>query len=172
MRKVMEKQMRLGEIDISQLRLNDKRKDEMEKILKGLQYIYNSFETREKIFSYLETIVSDEVDRKNGRPGMHLWKIFVLAIIRLGKGCDLNSLWDYADNHYNVRAMMGHTSVDDRTSYNKETIRRNMQLFTPEVIDSINKIIVDAGHKIVLKKNEKMDMRYWWGCKVKQTHSL
>ena len=172
MRKVIEQQMKLGEIDISQVRLNKKSRDEIEKILKGLQYLYNTPETRQKIFAYLETIVPGEMNKKTGRPGMNLWKIFVLAIVRLGKGCNLDGLLDFANNHYNVRAMMGHTSVEDRSSYDMETLRRNMQLITPEVLDDINKVIIDAGHEIVLKKNGQMDMRYWWGSKVKQTHSL
>ncbi len=171
MRKVIEQQMNFGEVDISQVRLNEKSRDEMEKILKGIQYLHNTSETRQKIFGYLETIVPDEVDKKTGRPGMDLWKIFVLAIVRLGKGCNLDSLLDLANNHFNVRAIMGH-QMEDQSLYDMETLRRNMQLFTPEVLDDINKVIVDAGHKIVLKKNSKMDMRYWWGSKVKSTHML
>ena len=153
-RKVIDPQMKLGEIDISHVKLNPRGRDEMEKILKGLQHIYSTPEIRNEIFSYLKTIVPEETNKKTGRPGMHLWKIFVLGIVRMGKGCDIDGLHDYANNHFNVRAIMGHQRSDE-TGYDMETLRRNMALFNPEVLDDINQIIVKAGHKIVLKKTNK-----------------
>ena len=164
MRQVMDAQMKFGEVDISEITFKTRSTDEMVKVLKGLQHIYMNKETRTKLFDYLERLSPEDTRTDTGRPGMNMWKVFVLAMVRLAKNSDINGLLDLADNHMRMRAMMGHTRDDD-TTYDEETIRRNMQLFTPEIIDEINKIIVDAGHKIVVKKNSKMNMRHWWSSK-------
>jgi hypothetical protein len=41
------------------------------------------------VFAILASVVPEEVDPDNGRPGMTLWKILVLGTLRLS----LN--WDY-----------------------------------------------------------------------------
>ncbi len=150
----MDLQLKIGEIDISQIKFNEKSRDEMVKILKGLQHIYIDQEVRSALFDYLENLIPKETSKNTGRPGVDLWKIFVLGIVRLGKNCNLDGLLDLANNHIKVREMMGHM-VEDRESYDMETLRRNMSLFTPEILDDINKVIVDAGHKIVVKKTKK-----------------
>ena len=164
MRKVIDAQMKIGEVDISEIIFKTKSKDEMVKTLKGLQHLYMNEKVRTRLFNYLEQLVPEGISKNNGRPGMELWKVFVLAMVRLAKDCDLDGLLDLADNHIRMRAMMGHVHEDD-TTYDMETMRRNMHLFTPEVLEEINKIVVDAGHKVVVKKNGKMDMKHWWSSK-------
>jgi hypothetical protein len=159
-RKIIDKQIKIGEVDISEITFNTKSRDEMVKTLKGLQHLYIHEEIRTQLFDFLEQLVPEGISTRTGRPGMELWKVFVLAMIRLAKNCDLDGLLDIADHHFKVREMMGHLR-EDNTKYDVETMRRNMQLFTPKVLEEINKIVVDAGHKIVVKKNGKMNMKYW-----------
>ena len=40
MRKVQDRQMMLGEVDISQIKFDGKSRDEIPQLLRGLQYIY------------------------------------------------------------------------------------------------------------------------------------
>ncbi|MBP6952715.1 MAG: hypothetical protein KBD90_04090 [Alphaproteobacteria bacterium] len=42
--------MQIGEVDISKIVFDPKSRDDMPKLLKGLQYLYTNLETREEIF--------------------------------------------------------------------------------------------------------------------------
>ena len=45
---------------------------------------------------------------------------------------------------------------EDKTTYNRQTIKDNLRLFTPEILDKINQLVVKAGHGLV-KKNAPKD---------------
>ena len=62
-------------------------------MLRELQYIYVNIELRNAVYQLLETHIQPDADQDNGRPGMELWKIFVLGVLRL----DLN--WGYDRLH-------------------------------------------------------------------------
>ncbi len=47
----------------------------------GLKYIYCTPAMRREVFKILEEMVPEGTDASNGRPGMLLWKIFVLGHI-------------------------------------------------------------------------------------------
>ena len=93
MRVVKNPQMQIGDVDISKIVFDQKSRDDMTKVLKGLQYLYTNPEIREEIFKILEENILPGKSKKNGRPGMDLWKIFVLGVIRL------NLNWDYDRVH-------------------------------------------------------------------------
>jgi hypothetical protein len=86
MRVVQNLQMQIGEVDISQIKFDPKSRDDIPKILKGLQHLYMNLPLREQIFGLLEAEISPGVSKLNGRPGMALWEIFVCGVVRL----DLN----------------------------------------------------------------------------------
>ena len=48
--------------------------------------------------------------------------------------------------------MLGHGFTDDDSTYHLQTLKDNVQLFTPEVLDEINQVVVQAGLKLK-KKN-------------------
>lgn len=153
MRLIQDEKLELGEIDIAKIKIDTKSRDDVPQILLGLQYLYTNNETRKKLFSLLEQLIPEKVDRKNGRPGMHLWRIFVLGTLRISLNIDYDRLHDYANQHRTVRAMLGHTSSDE-TYYHCQTLKDNVKLLTPEILAEINELVVHAGHKI-LKKNHK-----------------
>jgi hypothetical protein len=93
MRKVKNPQMQIGEIDISQIEFDPRSRDEIPKLLKGLQYIYCIPEIRNEIFSILEEMIPENINKTNGRKGMELWKILVFGTLRL------NCNWDYDKVH-------------------------------------------------------------------------
>ena len=68
MRKITEKQMQLGEVNIADISFDLKSRDEIPRLLKGLQHIYCAPGVREKVFNILEEIVPEGKDRNNGRP--------------------------------------------------------------------------------------------------------
>ncbi len=92
MRVVRNAQMQIGEADISQIQFDPKSRDDIPRILRGLQHLYMNLALREEIFRLLEAKISPQVDKRNGRPSMTLWRILVCGVVRL----DLNEDYDPA----------------------------------------------------------------------------
>ncbi len=90
-------------------------------------------------------------DWKNGRPGKDLWKISVSGTLRLNCNRDYDKVKEIADNHIRVREMMGHCGFEE-SFYPLQTVKDNVSLFTSEIPDKTNQILVKSGHKPVRKK--------------------
>src|SRR6202022_2624040 len=105
---------------------------------KRLQYIYTNENIRIEIFNMLEKNISPKINKKNGRPGMELWKIFVMGILRLDLNCDYDRLQDLVNHHSVIRQMLGHGAFDEEGNYELQTIKDNVNLLTPELLDEIN----------------------------------
>lgn len=103
------------------------------------------------MFKVLEDMIPPNIDKNNGRPGMELWRIFVLAMLRVNLNWDYDRLAEMANNHKTIRQMLGHGSCDDESAYEMKTLQNNVTLLTPEILDKLNQIIVEAGHKLVKK---------------------
>ena len=154
MRKVIELQMKFWKKDISQIKFDLNSRDEIPKLLMGLQYIYNTPKVREKVFKILKRIVPIN-KQKAGRPGMDLWKILVLGTLRLNCKWDFDKVHEIANNHSKLRQMLGHSRTDFDSFYALQTIRDNIALLTPEILDEINQVVVKAGHKTITTKKDQ-----------------
>lgn len=152
MRQVQPKQLQLGETDIASIQFNPKSRDDIPQILRGLQYLYTNEDIRNEIFQLLQDVIPSDVDANNGRPGMDLWKILVMGVLRLDLDCDYDRLQELVNEHKTIRQMLGHGLRDDDRYYELQTIKDNVSLLTPEVIDKINVVVVKAGHQVVKKK--------------------
>jgi hypothetical protein len=108
MRIVKNPQLQIGEVDISQITFNPKSRDDIPQVLKGLQYIYINTPVREEIFSLLDKHITAKINKNNGRPGMHLWKVFVMGVLRLDLNWDYDRLHDQVNHHSLIRQMLGH----------------------------------------------------------------
>jgi len=160
MRKLIEKQLKIGQVDICDISVDPRCRDEIPQVLLGLQAIYGNKRVRDRVFSILSEIVPKNVDPENGRPGMDLWKILVLGTIRLSCNWDYDKVHDIANNHKLIREFMGHTVFEFDQRYGLQTIKDNLLLFTPEVLDRINRVVVAYGHMIVgHRKNEALQGR-------------
>jgi hypothetical protein len=155
MRATINLQLAFGEVDISQIKFDPKSRDDIPQILKGLQYIYTQKETREKIFKILENEIDPDTDKKNGRPGMDLWKILVMGTLRLNLNMDYDRLLELVNNHRTIRQMLGHNVFNSNDKYVLQTLKDNIKLLTPAILDKINKVVVECGHNLV-KKKQKM----------------
>ena len=151
MRLVQNLQMQIGEVDVSQIKFDPKSRDDIPKILKGLQHIYITAPLRAQIFELLEKEIAPKVSKDNGRPGMALWKILVCGVVRLDLNIDYDRLDDLVNNHLKIREMLGH-DMFDRQPYHFQTLKDNISMFTPELLDKINQVVVRGGH-ILLKKS-------------------
>ena len=161
MRQRFEQQMSLRTVAISNAKFPLKSRDELPPVLKALQYIFVTAELNEKVFSLLENkIVADK--KKTGRPGMDLWHILVLAVVRH----TLSTNWDRLEHLSNydqmVREIMGvHATAfieEDKIEFGYQTILDNVQLIDEELLQQINQLIVEAGYSL-LKKKEREELR-------------
>jgi hypothetical protein len=121
----------------------------------GLQEIYCNRKVRDAVFTALRDLIPEGVDANNGRRGMDLWKILVLGTLRLSCNWDYDKLMDIANNHKTLRLMLGHSSILDDYHYPLQTLRDNLTLFTPEVLDRINQLVLQHGYQIVGKKKDE-----------------
>jgi len=153
MRKIIDLQMEFWETDIADIEIDLESRDEIPKLLMGLQYIYRTRSIRKKVFKILKRIVPKK-SHKTGRPGMNLWKILVLGTLRLNCNWDYDKVNEMANNHYNLRRMLGHRERDFDSKYALQTIRDNIALLTPPILDEINQIVVNTGHSIVSPNKE------------------
>lgn len=154
MRKVIDMQLKFWEVDISKIKFDLHSRDEIPKLLIGLQHIYCNRQIREDVFTILKKIVPVGTSRHTGRPGMDMWKILVLGTLRLNCNWDYDKVHDIANNHRTIRLMLKHEKAD-LYRYGLQTIKDNLSLLTPEVLDEINQVVVKAGHNLVMKKKEE-----------------
>jgi hypothetical protein len=157
MRKVIQAQMMFGETDISAVVIDRKSRDDIPQILRGLQHIYTEPEVRERVFEILREVLptkakgEGKADPDNGRPGMEQWKILVLGVLRLALNIDYDRVQELANQHSTIRQMLGHSDWSDHTYYEVQTLKDNLRLFTPEILDRINQEVVRAGHGALKK---------------------
>jgi len=154
MRKVIDLQMEFWKKDIANIEFDLKSRDEIPKLLMGLQYIYRTPLIREKVFNVLKQIVPKQ-SHETGRPGMDLWKILILGTLRLNCNWDYDKVHEMANNHDKLRQMLGHSKNDSASSYALQTIKDNICLLTPSILDEINQIVVKAGHSMITTEKNK-----------------
>jgi len=156
MRKVIDLQMEFWKKDIAKIEFDLKSRDEIPKLLMGLQPIYLTLPIRNKVFGVLKQIVPKQ-SYEIGRQGMDLWKILVLGTLRLNCNWDYDKVHEMANNHSKLRQMLGHSEDDSDSSYALQTIKDNIVLLTPPILNEINQIVVTAGHSMIAaKKDQKL----------------
>ena len=155
MRTVKNPQLELGGTTIEKIKINLKSRDDIPPLLLGLQHIYMTVELREKVFAILEEHINPDTDNGTGRPGMDLWNILVFGVLRLNLNWDYDRLTEMANNHKTIRMMVGHGTFTDDYEYKLQTLKDNVALLTPEILDKINIVVVEAGHSIVKKKEDE-----------------
>ena len=155
MRKVIQEQMKFGEIAISDIAFDVRSRDEIPKLLMGLQAIYCDLDVRRRVFEVLVNLVPSSVNPNKGRKGMDLWKVLVLGTLRVCCNWDYDKLKEIADNHKTIRSMLGHSKMDEAFHYALQTLKDNVSLFTPEILDKVNLIVLKYGHEIIGKKPDE-----------------
>ena len=164
MRTVIQPQMQFGQVDIATIVFNPKSRDDIPHILRGLQYIYTNAALRERVFTILQEVMPKRVGAegkaspKTGRPGMEQWKILVLGVLRLGLNADYDRIQELANEHKTIRHMLGHSDWMEEKRYELQTIKDNISLFTPDILDRINQEVVNTGHQL-LKKNDQEKLK-------------
>jgi hypothetical protein len=160
MRKRFEQQLGLGQLPIEATLINPKSKNALDELLAALKAIYSDKEYNQEIFGILENHIN--TDKKNtGRTGMDLWSIFVLAQVRLCLNLSYDVLHDLANNHHNMRCLMGVEKGFgyERIEFEYQNIYDNVTLLSDEMVSELNQVILNFGHGEVFKKKEYTALR-------------
>ncbi len=158
MRQRFEQQMNLRTVAIADVKFSLKSRDELPPVLMALQYIFVSPELNEKVFALLEKKICGG-KKKTGRKGMDLWHILVLAVVRHACSTNWDTLETWANHHELVRRVMGvHATAfieEEKIEFAYQTILDNVSLVDEALLYEINQLVVDAGHKLVKKKDDE-----------------
>lgn len=148
MRTAIDPQLRLGCVPIDQVELNTHCRDEIIPILRSLQFIYADAKLRNTILDLVAADVNAGSRADRGRTGMNYWEILVLASVRQGCNLDYDKLQDLAENHRNLRLIMGIEGWDNNESFDWRCIQDNVTKIRPATIEQINWALVAAGHEL------------------------
>ena len=160
MRRRFDVQLALGQTPIERVQIPLKSRDELPPILAGLQWIFQTPEINSQVFALLESKVS--VGKKaTGRPGLSLWQILVLGVVRLGLDCDYDRLEDLANHHTLLRQILGVPPVpaaEDKPFHHK-TLSENVCHLDEQLLAEINGLIAQAGRGVFKKKETDEPIR-------------
>ena len=151
MRTVIELRRPLGSIPIEDIKLNAKSRDDTPALLIGLQAIYKDEALRNELFTLLDKHILPDRRRDTGRPGMELWSILVMGVLKQGLRCDYDRLQDQVNGHIKIRQMLGHGPLDE-SEYEIQNIRDNVELMTPELLREVGQLIARTDAKLSRKK--------------------
>ena len=159
MRQRFEQQISLRRVPIADVKFPLKSRDELPPVLMALQYIFVTPELNEKVFALLEKKICSG-KKKTGRKGMDLWHILVLAVVRHACNTNWDTLESWSNYHELIRLVMGvHATAfieDDKIEFSYQSILDNVSLVDEALLQEINLLVVDAGHKLVKKKENEV----------------
>lgn len=159
MRKRFEQQLSLGVVPIPEVEIREKSRHQLAPVLKALQYIFTTPHLNKQVFNILENHIL-KGKKQTGRLGMSLWEILVLATVRLCLDIDYDFLLDQANNHNELRGILGVRPSDFTLgkTYKGQTLKDNVALLDEEVLRQINQLVVEASHGLIKKKEEAEDL--------------
>ena len=161
MRKRFEMQLKLGQLPIEDVKIPSRSRDELPPVLAGLQWIFKTPQINEQIFQLLEGRISAD-KKQTGRPGMDLWHVLVLGVVRLALDCNYDRL-EYLV-HYDgllrqIMGLSGSFEGEFGKGFHQKTISENVCHIDEEFLSQLNEIIVKAGRPLLKKKSEKIEAK-------------
>jgi hypothetical protein len=157
MRQRFEQQITLGTVAIADVTFPLKSRDELPPTLAALQYIFITPELNNKIFLLLEEKICSK--KKTGCTGMDLWHILVLAAVRHATNTNWDTLTTWSNDLKMLRKIMGvHNPVldeKDPVTFKYQSIIDNVSLIDEKLLYEINQLVVEAGHKLLKKKEDE-----------------
>ncbi len=152
MRDIHNSQIELGKVRIEDIKLDRKSRNDIPVLLLSIQYLYKNETFRLRLFELMDEHIFHGINKKVGRPGIGMWQIFVLGIIKQGLGCSFDHLCELANEHNTLRKFLGHSDIWDRHQYNYQSVADNVNLLSPELLVAVNDLVVQSGHTVVGKK--------------------
>src|SRR5664279_1943733 len=125
MRDTFPAQRAIGQIDIADIKIDVRSRDDIPLILLGLQHIYCTDTLREKVFEIIKDILPTQVvngqakpvSAELGCPGMNQWTILVLGCLRLCLNADFDRLHELANQHRTLPVSYTHLRAHETDSY-------------------------------------------------------
>ena len=161
MRCVQNPQMALGQIPIADIQFDASSRDDIPAVLRGLQHLYCDDELRQQVFDLLELLLqrprtdadadaapTARINPDVGRPGLQLWQVVVLAVLKQGLNCDCDRLAELASKHLDVRRMLGLPEGFAEQRFTQRTVARNVGPLGPQLLAGINQLVVQAGLRV------------------------
>ena len=158
MRQRFEPQLTLGNTPFENVVIPRNSRDDLPPLLTGLQFIFKNVELRTRVFDLLEAHIMGDKPTATGRPGMELWHILVLGVLRVGLDCDYDRIEHIANFDLLVRRILGVspmaalTGAADPHTFHHRTISDNICVIDEALLQKINALVVEYGLP-VLKKN-------------------
>jgi transposase, IS5 family len=155
MRKRFEVQLALGRTPIERVVLPARSRDELPPVLAGLQWIFQTPEINSQVFDLLERKVVGG-KQATGRPGLDLWHILVLGVVRLALDCDYDRLEHLANYDGLLRQILGLPPVlsDPEKPFHYKTLSQNVCHVDDELLGQLNAVVVQAGRAVFKKKED------------------
>lgn len=148
----------LGAKQIQDTILPEKSRDELLGIFKVLKMIFTTAEYQERIFSCVSHLNEKVGQNSNGRPGMSLWEIVCLNVIRQALNTNYDRLHWIANYDRLLRQLMGveyYEGYKEVKSYSLTVLKENMQLLDESTIRELNSIVLEIGSEVLKKKTKK-----------------
>ena len=125
-------------------------RDELPPILAGLQWLWMHPTLKPEVLRLLQQkVLADK--QPTGRPGMDLWQILVLGVVRLGLDANYDRLEDLANHHTLLRQMLGLPQCpwgDLARRFHHQTLRDNVCLVDAPLLQQINALAAAAGRDV------------------------
>ncbi len=148
-------QQAFGTTPISEVKIATNCRDALSKLLIGLLHIYKTPKLNTAINGILSKAIC-KPKKATGRPGMGLWELFVLSQIKLGTYCSYDKLQNLANNHKEMRSVMGvdSSAFVSGKQYDFQNIYDNIGLLAAPILSQINEVLVEAGHQVFKKRGD------------------
>ena len=151
MRQRFEVQLALGAVPIERVEIPTRTRDELPPTLAALQWVFTTAEVSREVFELLENRLLRK-DRSKGRPGMDLWQILVLGVVRLTLDLNYDRLHHVANYDSLVRQLLGQPAFDTTQQFKLSTLKENVALLSEELLEEINAVIARHSGQVIKKK--------------------
>lgn len=158
MRQRFEVQLALGAVPIERVEIPTRTRDELPPTLAALQWVFTTPQVSSEVFGLLEDQLLRN-DRSKGRPGMDLWQILVLGVVRLTLDLNYDRLHHVANYDSLVRQLLGQPAFDTTLQFKLSTLKENVALLSEELLAAINAVIARYSGQVIKKKDAGLSIK-------------
>ena len=149
MRDVIATTPELDVIPIQEIDIDPKSNDDTPVTLRGLQALHADAEALGRVLALLNADILPDTDRGLGRPGMSLWRILVVAVLKQSLDCDFERLVHMANHDTLLRQMMQHGYwAEGKSRYSLQCLIDNVRLLDVDLLRKIDQEIVHLGLRV------------------------
>ena len=152
MRKAHDPEPELVEVGIENIEQHLRSRDEIPALLIGLQDLCSDEDFRARLFGLMDEQLLPGVNRTVGRPGLEMWRILVMGVVKQGLGCDFDRLHELANRHRTLRRFLVHADMRDEHRYKYRMLVDHVSLLKSGLFVEADKLIVESGYAVAGEK--------------------